>query len=84
MNPSDLPLLNCEEETNSLGFGALALVHQRQLFFYAVLYTSLHERLHLKTRLLVVPVVTQWVKDATLSLGGCRFDPWPYSAVLRI
>ena len=26
-----------------------------------------------------VPIVTQWVKDPTLSLWGCRFNPWPHS-----
>ena len=26
-----------------------------------------------------VPIVAQWVKDSTLTLGGCRFDPGPHS-----
>ena len=26
-----------------------------------------------------VPTVAQWVKNTTLSLGGCRFNPWPHS-----
>ena len=26
-----------------------------------------------------VPVVTKWVKDSVLSLGGFGFDPWPRS-----
>mgnify|MGYP007071252048 CR=1 FL=1 len=28
-----------------------------------------------------VSVVAQWVTDPTLSLWGCKFDPWPHSVV---
>ena len=42
--------------------------------------TSSHRRCRKnnKNGKLGVPVVAQWVKDLTLSLGGRMFDPWPH------